>query len=151
MNIPDKIPNGTPSQKFEGAIMLSDSKKKKIAKGFLNYAGLFVGVFLLFAVVVVLTTDISLHSFFDVAALGLSFFVLLFCSYAMYVNCADSGMRAGLNSDIYLETSGEYDRLKKYIIDTKMQVRIPEFCRFYTEEETAKHKKHNSCGSRHPL
>ncbi len=135
MNIPDKIPNGTPSQKFEGAILLSDSKKKKIAKGFLNYAGLFVGVFLLFAVVVVLTTDISLHSFFDVAALGLSFFVLLFCSYAMYVNCADSGMRAGLNSDIYLETSGEYDRLKKYIIDAKMQVRIPEFCRFYTEEE----------------
>lgn len=135
MNIPNKIQNETPAQKVEAAILLSDSKKKKIAKGFLNYAGLFVGVLLLFVVVVVLTTDISLHSFFDVATLGLSFFVLLFCSYSMYVSCADSGMRAGLNSSIYLETSGEYDRLKKHIIDTKMQVRIPEFCRYYTQEE----------------
>ena len=116
--------------------MLSDhAKKKKFAKSFLNNAGIFVGVLLMFAVVVVVTTDIRLTSFEEIAALGLDFFLLLFVSYSMYVNCSDSGMRAGLQSETYTGGLSAFETLKKHIIDTKMQARLGEFCCHYITEE----------------
>ena len=45
---------------FENTMLSDHAKKKKIAKSFLNNAGIFVGVLLMFAVVVVVTTDIRL-------------------------------------------------------------------------------------------
>ncbi|MCM1218232.1 MAG: hypothetical protein NC548_27415 [Lachnospiraceae bacterium] len=109
--------------------------KKKIAKGFLNNSGIFVGVFLVFVVIVVFTTDIQLSSFADWAKLGLAFFVLLFCSYSMYINFSDTGMRAGKESESYKKTLGEYDGVKKDIISNKQQGRLLEFCRHFIIEE----------------
>jgi len=120
---------------FEDAVALENKVKKKITKGFANYAGIFVGVFLMFAVIVIVTTDISLTSFEQVAALGLDFFLLLFCSYSMYINCSDSGMRAGLANKGYIDTLAVFEEHKKTIVERRMQVRLPEFCRHYIEEE----------------
>ena len=53
-------------------------KKKKIVRGVLNNTGIIVGIFIIFVVIVVFTTDIKLTSVFDWTGLGLSFFVLLF-------------------------------------------------------------------------
>lgn len=120
---------------FVDAVVLENKVKKKITKGFANYAGIFVGVFLMFAVIVIVTTDISLTSFERVAALGLDFFLLLFCSYSMYINCSDSGMRAGLANKGYIDTLAVFEEHKKTIVERRMQVRLPEFCRHYIEEE----------------
>ena len=90
--------NRSSATEFEQTMLSEHAKKKKLAKGFLNNAGIFVGVLLMFAVIVVVTTDIRLTSFEEIAALGLDFFLLLFVSYSMYVNCADSGTRAGKNA-----------------------------------------------------
>ena len=89
----------------------------------------------MFAVIVIVTTDISLTSFEQVAALGLDFFLLLFCSYSMYINCSDSGMRAGLAHKGYIDTLAVFEEHKKTIVERRMQVRLPEFCRHYIEEE----------------
>lgn len=133
----EKIPTRVQekSVSIESAVLLGEKTKKKIAKGFLNYAGLLVGIFLLFVVAVVLTTDVKLSSFHDFAALSLAFFVLLFCSYAMYINCADSGMRAGLLSETYCGITAKYDALKQHIVERKIQDKLPEFCRWYVENE----------------
>lgn len=109
--------------------------KRKIAKGFINNSGIFVGVFLVFVVIVVFTTDIQLSSFADWTKLGLAFFVLLFCSYSMYINFSDTGMRAGKESETYKKTLGEYDTIKKQIISNKQQGRLLEFCRHFIVEE----------------
>lgn len=109
--------------------------KRKIAKGFLNNSGIIVGVFLVFVVIVVFTTDIQLSSFADWTKLGLAFFVLLFCSYSMYINFSDTGMRAGKESEAYKKTLGEYDTLKKKIISDKQQGRLLEFCRHFIIDE----------------
>lgn len=109
--------------------------KRKIAKGFINNSGIFVGVFLVFVVIVVFTTDIQLSSFADWTKLGLAFFVLLFCSYSMYINFSDTGMRAGKESETYKKTLGEYDTIKKQIISDKQQGRLLEFCRHFIVEE----------------
>ena len=89
----------------------------------------------MFAVVVIVTTDISFASFEEVKALGLDFFLLFFCSYSMYVNCADSGMRSGLISKTYLEASNLFEELKHKILTNGMQAFLPSFCKHYIEEE----------------
>lgn len=127
--------NSSSATEFEQTMLSEHAKKKKLAKGFLNNAGIFVGVLLMFAVIVVVTTDIRLTSFEEIAALGLDFFLLLFVSYSMYVNCSDSGMRAGLQSESYTGGYSAFETLKRHIIDTKMQARLGEFCCHYITEE----------------
>lgn len=120
---------------FEKNVLLENQSKKRIAKGFINNAGIFVSVLLMFAVIVLVTTDIRISSFEEIAALGMDFFLLLFVSYAMYVNCSDSGMRSGLQSVTYTGGLMDFEKMKKHIIDTKMQARLGEFCRHYISEE----------------
>ena len=135
----EKISSGIAPQpalsKFEESVVAENQVKNKLKKGFLNYAGIFVGVFLMFAVVVIVTTDISLTSFEEMAALGLDFFLLLFCSYSMYINCSDSGMRTGLASKLYTDALTTFETYKKSIVDRKLQARLPEFCRHFVDEE----------------
>ena len=135
----EKISSGISPQpamsKFEESVVAENQVKNKLKKGFLNYAGIFVGVFLMFAVVVIVTTDINLTSFEEMSALGLDFFLLLFCSYSMYINCSDSGMRTGLASKLYTDALTTFETYKKSIVDRKLQARLPEFCRHFVDEE----------------
>ncbi len=123
------------AESFEQSIVAEHNTKKKVTKSLLNNAGIFVGVFLIFAVVVIVTTDIRITSFEEIAALGLDFFLLLFCSYSMYVNASDSGMRHGLQSDLYLDSLDRFSDKKKTIIDAQRQTRLHEFCRYYIDDE----------------
>ena len=109
--------------------------KKKILRGAMNYAGTAVGTFIIFVAIVVSTTDISIMTALDWAVLGLSFFVFTFCAYAMYINGSGNGIRAGRKSETYLTAKKQYDDLKNEVITRKMQGRLPEFCRYYIEEE----------------
>lgn len=123
------------SRDFEESVGLHHAQKKAAAKSILNNAGILVGVFIVFAVIVVVTTDIRLATWADVSKLGVDFFLLLFCSYSMYVTCSDSGMRLGLRNDEYLLAVDKFDQKKSYIIDTKAQGRLHEFCRYYIGKE----------------
>lgn len=105
--------------------------RKKIARGIINYAGILVSVCLMFAVIMIVTTDVKISSFADLADLGMDFFLLLFCAYAAYVSCADSGMRSGLASEAYTETLAKFNELKDRVVKGNMQCRLGEFCRNY--------------------
>lgn len=119
----------------ERIVVGSEQAKKKAAKSILNYAGILVSVFLVFVVVVVMTTEIKFTSFMDVAELGLEFFVLLFCAYLVYISCSNSGQRNGLSSTIYAAACDDYEMLKKQIIDNKWQVHLAAFCKRFVEDE----------------
>ena len=69
------------SKEFEESVDLAHSQRRKTTKSLLNNAGIIVGVFILFAVVVIVTTDIRLATWADVAGLGIDFFLLfiIFC------------------------------------------------------------------------
>lgn len=125
----------TPSKGLGTAIERSGAAKKRLTKSILNNTGIFVGFFLIFVVIVVFTTEIKLTSIEFWAQLGLTFFILLFCSYSMYVNCSDSGLKAGRESESYATCKDEYDALKAEIIEKKYQSRLSEFCRFYIDRE----------------
>lgn len=114
---------------------IDESAKKRFAKTFMNNVGLFVGVFLIFAVIVIMTTDIHLVSFEELTSLGLDFFLLLFCSYSMYICCADTGTKSGLNTNRYNAALDLFEGTKKQIIERQMQSRLLDFCSHYTAEE----------------
>lgn len=109
--------------------------RKKITKTLINNARNFIIIFILFVVIVVMTTDIRFVTASDVAALGLDFFLLLFCSYAMYVCCADNGSKAGNSSDLYTKALDRFTALKKRIIETSIHTRLREFCTHYITED----------------
>ena len=111
------------------------AKKKRIVRGVMNYFGTAVGTFIIFVAIVVSTTDITVMTALDWTVLGLSFFVFMFCAYAMYINGSGNGIRAGRKSETYLTAKKQYDELKNEVITRKMQGRLPEFCRYYIEEE----------------
>ena len=115
--------------------IINTTPKKKITKHFLNYAGIALGAVLSFVVVIVLTTEIKITSLVEAVNLGAQFFILLLCSYLMYVNLMDSGMRAGLNSDVYTQTIEEYNAVKQELIDKNLQEDLGCFCQAYVEKE----------------
>ena len=109
--------------------------RRRVRRALLNGATMFVGVFLIFVVVVVFTTEISFNDFLTWAAFGLAFAILLFCSYSMFVNFYSSGMRAGRSTAAYAEAYDKYEELKQGIIKSKIQGRLMEFCRYFVKEE----------------
>jgi hypothetical protein len=108
---------------------------KKTTRAFLNYAGLLISVFTVFVVVLVMTTDISIVSFADIASLGLTFFILLLCSYVVFISCADSGSRAGEQSQAYVEAMERFNELRRRVTSSGAHTKIRKFCSDYVENE----------------
>lgn len=133
--IPTERESGIRTKKLERMVLAEQELKKKIFGSFFEIAGVCTSIFIVIAVILITTTDISICTFEDFAGFTLDFFLLLFCSYAMYVNCADTGMRAGLKTDIYTNARDAFNERKKEIIGRKMQVRLPEFCHYYIVTE----------------
>lgn len=114
---------------------LEVGEKQKFTRYISRNARTFIIVFILFAVVVVMTTDIRFVTAADISELGSDFFLLLFCSYAMYITCVDSGSRGGENAEAYHNAKGRFNGLKKRIIESDMQGRLHEFCNHYIDED----------------
>lgn len=119
----------------ENFVEKSERFKNNATKSFINNKGFFVGLILLFIVIVVYTTNVNFNSELSLVNFGLGSFILLFCSYSMYINCADSGIRAGRNNKIYNDTNDKYNATKNKIINSKKQIRLPEFCKQYINNE----------------
>jgi hypothetical protein len=94
-------------------------------------------VFILFTVVVVMTTDIKFVTISSLRDLGLEFFILLFASYGMYVCCTDGGIKRGYSTEAYKASVGRFRELRERIEKT-MLTRMGEFCNHYVDEELKK-------------
>lgn len=108
---------------------------QKAKKKFINYGGIFVGALIVVIMAFVMTTDIKINSFLDFAKIGLSWFILYFCGYAMYVSMGDSGMRAGKRSQEYIDAVEQFDRLFKHVKENKCMRHAQEFCDDYVSKE----------------
>lgn len=128
----DKIPN------IPTNIDLIDYQKpSKLTKlkGLIQYAGLLVGMFIVFACMIILSTDIDTISIDDMQTIGISFFVLVIATYLVYISCADSGKRNGLLTEEYKKTIEKFNSLKEIIVTKGYQYYIPQFCKEYVEQE----------------
>lgn len=128
----DKIPVGT--NKVGKVIDLEKSVKNRITRSFFAYSGIIVSAFLMFVVVLVVTTDIKLEVT-NLAHLGLDFFLLLFCSYAAYVLCADSGEKRGVITDEYITAQNEFEDWLSRISDLNVHCVLGEFCAEYIKSD----------------
>ena len=113
------------------------TERQKISQLVMGNARTLMIVFILFTVVVVMTTDISLVTITDITDLGLDFFLILFNSYAMYICCADGGIKSGYTTDAYKACIERFDELKAKV-EESMLPRMGEFCNYYCDEELRK-------------
>ena len=116
------------------AMTTVDEFKKKTVRAVLNNSGSLISIFIILVVGVVMTTEIRFDSAADFASLGLDFFVLLLCSYGMYVNLAASGTKQGLLSPDYLNMQSRYDALNEKI-NNGQRDKLIAFCEDYVEKE----------------
>lgn len=112
-------------------------ERNKLSRMVLGNARPIVMAFILFTVVVVMTTDIRLVTISSMKDLGLEFFLLLFASYSMYICCVEGGTKSGLATEPYKEAIRQFENLKKYIEDNMLS-RMNEFCIHYIDEEQRK-------------
>ncbi len=113
------------------------SERKKLSQYIIGNARTLMIVFILFTVVVVMTTDIRLVTISNITDLGVEFFLILFASYGMYICCADGGIKNGYETEAYKASVIRFDELKKRIEDS-MLLRMDEFCNHYVDEELRK-------------
>ena len=112
-------------------------ERKKLSQYILGNARTLMIVFILFTVVVVMTTDIRLVTMSSITDLGLEFFLLLFASYGMYICCADGGVSKGYATEIYTAAVDRFDDLKNQIVESCLP-RMNDFCAYYVDEELRK-------------
>lgn len=112
-------------------------ERRKVSAYIIGNARTLMIAFILFAVVVVMTTDIRLVTISSITDLGLEFFLLLFGSYGMYICCADGGINKGYATDIYKTSVARFEGLKTRI-EESMLSRMNDFCYHYVDEELKK-------------
>ena len=105
--------------------------KDRAIKSFINNRGLFIALILMLIVILVFTTNVNFASSAEIGKFSVVIFMLMFCSYSMYINGVDSGTRAGKLTSSYIDTQAEYEKLKKHIIDNKKVMKLGGFCRWY--------------------
>lgn len=133
----EKLTYTTPerAERAEQAFNASEDRKKRFSKKFFANKTIIVALFLLIVVVIVMTTDIKLAGEINVAELTLSFVLLMYCSYSMYVNCSNGGSSAALGSKIYIDSKKRHEELKQKVIENGCQSKLYDFCNDYVERE----------------
>ena len=131
--------NTSSTSRLDTMIEKEQNIRKRVARSIAGYGGVMVSIFLMFITVMVITTDVTI-SLESIAHLSTDFFLLLFCSYASYICCSDSGTKAGMLSTIYTETVKKFNELQQKIIDGKIHCILGDFCKEYiaTELKNAK-------------
>ena len=131
--------NTSASSRLDSVIEREQNVRRRVARSIAGYGGVMVSIFLMFITVMVITTDVTV-SLESIAHLSTEFFLLLFCSYASYICCSDSGTKAGTLSTIYIETVNKFKEIHQTIIDKKIHLILGDFCKDYiaTELKNAK-------------
>lgn len=119
----------------EAAQRSVDLRKPFSPAAVMEKMGYFIAAVILLVVIVVMTTDIRAITVQNVKDLSLSMFVLIFCSYGMYVNMYKSGMIAGEKMEIYKDVCRSYDQIRVEIITQDTQKELSQFCRDYVRRE----------------
>ena len=120
-------------------IEIISTERTKLSKVILGNARIIMMVFILFTVVVVMTTDIRFVTISSLKDLGLEFFIILFASYGMYICCTDGGAKSGYATEAYKASVERFRELKSRIENT-MLTRMGEFCNHYVDEELKKER-----------
>ena len=114
---------------------LYEADKKKIIKSIAANSRTLIGAFIIFAVIVIMTTDIKLVTASDFSQLGVNFFLLLVCTFSFYSLCSDNGTKNGLIAKVYINAMERFGRLKKRILDEQKYTKMNDFCTHYISED----------------
>ena len=130
----EKIPTSSNKNRLDRAIDLERAAKQRLTQTFFNYSGIIVSVFLMLVVVLAVTTNIEFE-LGNLADLGMNFFLLLFCSYAGYVLCTDTGERKGYTTEEYIKGRAEFEEWYETMTEKDVHCVLSDFCAYYIKED----------------
>lgn len=102
---------------------------------FIEKASYIMAIAILAVIVVVMTTDIKAISVQNIKDLSLSMFVLIFCTYCMYVNMYGAGSMAGEKTDRHKDIIAAYNKIKSEVITRDSRKDLAIFCRYIVEKD----------------
>lgn len=108
---------------------------EKSTTSMVERAGYIVAAAILLVVILVMTTDIKFITAQSIADFSVAFFVLMFCSCAMYANMYKNGMIAGERLQAYKDICSEYDSVRESIKSANLNKKLADFCRSYVDNE----------------
>ena len=109
--------------------------RKKIIKSITTNSRTFIGAFIIFAIIVIMTTDVRLVTSSDFSKMGVNFFLLLVCTFSFYSLCADNGTKNGLIAQVYINALERFSALKRRILNEHRYTKLNDFCTHYISEE----------------
>lgn len=108
---------------------------EKTITSMMEKAGYAVAAAILLVVILVMATDIKCITSISIQDFSVTFFVLMFCSYFMYLNMYRNGMIAGERLVEYKNVCEEYTTVRDKIKSPDVHKRLSAFCRDYVDNE----------------
>ena len=108
---------------------------EKIITSVVERSGYVIAAAILLVVILVMTTDIRFITAQSVADFSATFFVLMFCSYGMYMNMYRNGMISGERLEVYKDACKKYDEVRDKIKSADVNKRLAQFCREYVDND----------------
>ena len=108
---------------------------EKIITSVVERSGYVIAAAILLVVILVMTTDIRFITAQSVADFSATFFVLMFCSYGMYMNMYRNGMISGERLKEYKDVCKRYDEVRDKIKSADVYKRLADFCREYVDND----------------
>ena len=135
---PVSKPTGTETRNPVGQ---ANEVKQKIKRGVIDNVYTLCAIMLIVLPCIVFLTDISLSDIRAITEISLSLFILWFCSFGMYVNCSEAGIKAGSKENIYTTAIAEFKKLKDGVKNNDNIMRAAEFCEWYKRNELEQTRK----------
>lgn len=108
---------------------------EKIITSVVERSGYVIAAAILLVVILVMTTDIRFITAQSVADFSATFFVLMFCSYGMYINMYRNGMISGERLKEYKDVCESYDKVRDTVKSADVNKRLAQFCREYVDND----------------
>lgn len=141
----EKMPETpSPGEKLMSTIEIGKQRGIRLA---MDNMWLIVTMLALAVIVTVMTTDISMESIAHLTSIGQEFFVLLFCTYIVYLSWGGNGTRQGMLTQAYKDACARYSEIRSKIVTEGLQTRLAAFCQSRVEEELKSVRLNIICSS----
>lgn len=108
---------------------------EKIITSVVERSGYVIAAAILLVVILVMTTDIRFITAQIGSNFSATFFVLMFCSYGLYLNMYTNGMISGERLKVYKDACKRYDEVRDKIKSADVYKRLADFCREYVDND----------------
>lgn len=109
--------------------------KHNLVKGIRSNTAYIIGFTILIVATLAFFNDFNVQTAAGFQKLSVTVFFIAFCSYSMYINFSQKGVKDGKLDELYVKVSNENAELSQRFIEKGYMLDLPEFCDYWVTEE----------------